>query len=117
MWETISYVSSGLTLAAFLAAVAAWKYRSLIVRKESLVLSAPEKERPALVERVLESLHVDTAGLTKQQKYELVLPQIRAKAERWRIGASVITLLAFLAAAVAALAIWRNAEQSYSVLP
>ena len=40
MWEAIGYVTSGVTLAAFLAAVAAWIYRHKLVEQERLIKAA-----------------------------------------------------------------------------
>jgi hypothetical protein len=105
MWEAIKYVTSGITLAAFVVAVAAWLYRSKILEREKLIRSASEEERPQLVERTLEIWHVETSGLTREQKYNLVLEQIRRKAERFKTIARVIFGIAALIAVVVVLAI------------
>jgi len=80
MWEAIKYVGSGLTLAAFLAAVAAWVFKNKINEKERLIRSAPAEDRSKLVMTTLEFFSVDARGLTQDQQYGLALRQIRARA-------------------------------------
>ena len=109
MWEAIAYVSSGLTLTAFLAAVAAWVYKNKSEEKERLLRAAPQSQRAKLVEQALESFHVDTSGLTKQQQYDLAVQQIQARSQRFRWTAIVVVLLVLIAATVAVYAIDRIA--------
>ena len=107
MWEAIAYVSSGLTLTAFLAAIAAWVYKHQSEEKERLLSTAPPSKRAKLVEQALESFHVDTSGLTKEQQYNLAVQQIQARAQRFRWTAIVVIILVVIAATVAAYAINR----------
>ena len=109
MWEAIAYVSSGLTLTAFLAAVAAWIYKHQSEEKERLLRTAPQSKRAKLVEQALESFHVDTTGLTKEQQYNLAVQQIQARAQRFRWTATVVIIFVVIAATVAAYAIDRIA--------
>lgn len=102
MWEAIGSVSSGLALAAFIVAAAVTLLRRRLLHKENLIKSAPETERSSLVQAALDSYSIDTTDLTKQQRYDLVMEQIRQRARRFRITSVVIVILAFLAAALAA---------------
>ena len=106
-WEAIAYVGSGLTLAAFIVAVAAWVYRTKILERERTLRLAPDNERAQLIERTLEFFDVDTGGLTREQKYNLAVHQIRERAGRFRITAVVVVTIACLAAGVSAFAILR----------
>lgn len=106
MWETIKYIGSGITLAAFIIAVAAWIYRLKILERGRLIRLAPEDNRRELVERTLEFFDIDTGGLTREQKYDLALQQIRAKATRFKIAATVIVIIAFLTAGITFFAIY-----------
>ncbi len=106
MWETIKYIGSGITLAAFIIAVAAWIYRLKILERGRLIQLAPENDRRELVEQTLEFFDIDTGGLTREQKYDLVLQQIRAKATRFKITATVIVIIAFLTAGITFFAIY-----------
>lgn len=53
----------------------------------------------------LEFFDIETASLTKTQKYELAIEQIRARARRFTVSAFVIVSLAAIAAVLAAFAI------------
>src|SRR5688572_20348233 len=99
-WEFIKYVSSGITLIAFLGALAAWLIKFAILRKERMIKSATSKEKAKLVESALEFFKVDTRALTREQKYNLALQQIHQRARRFRTIAIVVVVVAGLAAAV-----------------
>lgn len=105
MWEAIQYVTTGLTLVAFLATVIAWAYKSKSEERERLIKTASENERVDLVRSALEFFNIDTSGLTKEQKYELALAQIHARAQRFRTTAIVICVLAVILAVVSVYAI------------
>lgn len=108
MWKAIAYVSSGVTLVAFIIAVAASIYRNQILKTERVIRLAPEDARAGLVERALEFFSVDTGGLTRNQKYDLAIKQIHARATRFRTTATVVVMITFLAASVTTFAIWRE---------
>lgn len=108
MWEAIQYVTTGLTLIAFLVSVIAWTYKSKSEERERLIKTASEDKRADLVRSALEFFDVDTVGLTKEQKYELALAQIHARAQRFRTTAVVVCVLAIVLAAVSAYAISRT---------
>lgn len=105
MWTAIKYVGSGLTLVAFLCALAAWLYRSYLLRRERLIKSVPEAKRAALVERTLVLFNIDTRKLTPEQQYNLALEQIRDRAKRFRVTAGVIVVIALIAAVLTFIAI------------
>jgi hypothetical protein len=113
MWVAIQYVTSGLTLVAFLVAVIAWVYKSKSEERERLIQAAPEDTRPDLVHSALEFFDVNTVGLTRGQKYDLALVQIHARAQRFRTIAIVVCILAVILAGVSAYAI----SQTGSKLP
>jgi hypothetical protein len=105
VWEAIGYVSSGVSLVAFVVAVAAWLYKSQSESKERLIQQAAEADRAELVKHTLEFFHVETKGLTKQQQAEVALEQIRARTERFRIVAIVVCFLSVVAGGVSVYAI------------
>ncbi len=98
-FKAIQYVTSGFTLVAFIAAIGGWVYRyRLKSRKEMIELAKPES-RADLVQRTLnEFFPVDTAGLTNEQKYDLVIRQIDARSKRFRltVSLSVTAMIALL---------------------
>ena len=106
MWESIQYVSSGLSLVAFVIAAAVWLAKSKIEERERLIQSANVEKRPDLVRSALEFFDVDTGGLTKEQQYELALAQIHARSGRFRVMTTAVCTVAFLLVGVTAYAIY-----------
>jgi len=106
-WDAIKYVGSGLTLAAFIVAAIAWVLKSRSEERAKLIDLAKEDERADLVRDALEFFRVDTAGLTQAQQYRLALEQIRQRAQRFKIIAMVVCVVALLGTVVAVYAITR----------
>jgi hypothetical protein len=106
MWKSITYVSSAITLAAFVAAVIANTWKLHLQKQERLIQLAAPKDRADLVAAALESFRVNVSGLTKQHQYEIALRQIDERARRFRIVAKMVASLAVLAALVGVFAIW-----------
>lgn len=101
MWTAIRYASSGLTLAACLAAIILAAYRRHMQALERMIAKAPASERAQLAVSILmKEFSVDTTRLTKEQAYNLALVQIRARGRRYL--ANAIVVLAFLLVAAAA---------------
>jgi hypothetical protein len=113
MWDAITYVTTGITLIAFLAAIAAWIYKSKLDERERLIQTAPESDRGPLVRNALEFFNVETAGLNKEQQYKIALEQIRWRGQRFKVSAAVICLLAIVTACVTAYAIARQGHDTY----
>jgi hypothetical protein len=106
IWEAVKYVTGGLSLAAFLAAVIAYIHRTQARSQERLLKAfSDDTGRIEAVKRTLEYFDVDTAGLTKEQRYDLALAQIHARARRYTIAAIVICVLAAMFAGLCSYAI------------
>ncbi len=101
MWNAIGLVGSGLTLFAFIAAVAAWAYRRATLVKTELIRSASEKDRARLVESALEGFRVDTRSLGAKQKFDLLMEQMKRRAERVRLIAILVFAVFLLGTGVA----------------
>lgn len=108
MWEAIGYVSSGLTLIAFLAAIVSFSLRNKSLREERLIKSVPEDNRADLVRNALEFFHVETSNLTKHQQYEVALQQIRNRSNRHKVNSLLIFGLAIIFALLSAYAIYET---------
>jgi hypothetical protein len=77
IWQAVQYVTGGLTFLTFIAAIALYGYRTRTRGQEQLLKSfSDDAGRVAAVQRALEYFDVDTAGLTKDQRYELALAQM-----------------------------------------
>lgn len=100
VWQAIPYVSSPLTLVAFLAAVVAWVYVTQLGRIERLIGSAKDNDRKVLLEGVLDVLRVDTRKLPEDKRYELAVQLLHSRALKLKL-----TFGAFLSVAVGLLAL------------
>jgi len=106
MWEAIQYVTGGLTLIAFLAAVAAGIYTAQVRARERVLTKVTDKNhRAEQAQEVLEWFKVDTANLSREQKYDLAVAQIRAREKRYAIAAGVVCLLTVVFGGLTAYAI------------
>lgn len=107
MWSAIRYVTSWITLIAFICAVAAWAYRSYLLKRERLIKSVPEGQRARLVEKTFVLFKVDTAKLSPEHQYNLALKQIREQARQFHVTAAAIVVITALAALLTYVAIPR----------
>lgn len=90
-WEAIKYVSSGVTLLAFIAAVILAIYRRTLLSRERLIELAPADQRAKLVKATLqEFFDVDTDRMSENHAYQLAVEQIRARTRRYLINAFVL---------------------------
>jgi hypothetical protein len=109
-WETIKYVTSGLSLVAFLATVAATLYMRRLSRDEQMIRSAPEDKRADLVLATLAFFRIDASKLTKQQQYDLAIRQISDRSRRFSLTALLIGFVTIVGACLAGYAIARGGE-------
>lgn len=110
MWKAIAYVSSGVTLAAFIAAVAAWVYRQHTVRTERIIRLAPENQRARLVRNALESFSVDPKGLSEDQKYHLLIKQLEVRHQKFGTTCTVVVIIACLGTFIVLFALWQTPQ-------
>lgn len=101
-WEAIKYVSSGVTLLAFIAAIILAIYRRNLLSRERLIKLAPASQRARLVKSTLqEFFDVDTRTISEDHAYQLALEQIHARSRRYLINAVVVLPILLGSAAVA----------------
>jgi tetratricopeptide (TPR) repeat protein len=109
MWQAIGLVSSGVTLVAFLSAVAAWAYKRKLVADAELIRTAPESDRANLVLAHYGYLiRVDTSNLTRAQKFDTINRQLNAAAAKYKVMAAVVVIIAILASCLTMFALWQN---------
>ena len=100
MWEAIKYVSSGVTLLAFLAAAATWIYRTWLLREARLLKGADTKQKVDLAGKMLEFFAVDTSTMSEDSKLEVALRQIEERTNRHRLNLVGIIVVAIVFAIV-----------------
>jgi hypothetical protein len=117
MWLTILYVSSGFTLAAFVAAVVAWSFKAQLHERERLIRAAPLEQRAALVGDALQYLRIDPGALGNKAQFELAMAQIQVSNENFRWKILLAGFLAFITAVVAVFAIYSNKGSAHPAPP
>lgn len=115
-WNSIAYVSSAITLVAFLAAIAAWVYRNSLLRTQNLIDKAPKDKKAQLIAQTLESFNPNheelLKKLTKDQLHVLAMRQLQDNATKFKIRAIVVTIIAVLTAAVSIYALSTQAGKT-----
>jgi hypothetical protein len=107
-WSAIQYVGSGLSLVAFVVAIALFAYRARLKQRARIIQSAPAADRLKAIEATAEFFNVDVSGVPPEQKYKIVMAQIQLRARRELLFAGVSLAIAVLLAIVAIVAILGN---------
>jgi hypothetical protein len=93
MWSSIKYVTTGLTLTAFLAGVAFLVLRSLIDRSKRLIETAPPEHRASLVADAIKRYKIaGSENLTEDQKYKLLRRELEVRQHTIRSIFRLVTL-------------------------
>lgn len=90
-------ISTGISLVAFIIAVATWRYRGQLNRSEQLIKNVTEEDRKVLVKQTLEKFGVNTENLSAKEQTKIALTQIKARARRFLISSLVAVTVAILA--------------------
>lgn len=103
MNAAIPYVTSGLTLVAFLAAAIAYVWRANLKSAEKRIESAPAEDRQQIIETIAEWIGVDLGDIPKNQRTAIVLKQLEIKGDRQKqifAFAVIGSLLFFILSAI-----------------
>jgi hypothetical protein len=105
--SAIQYVTSGLTLIAFVVAFAFNAYRLKLKQRSEIIQKTPAKDRLKAISVTAEMFHIDIQGgqLKSDALERVVLEQMRLKERRNSILSIVAVILALLLAIVAIVAI------------
>ena len=106
LWKAISYVSSPLTLVAFLAAVVAWIYITQLGRITRLITNAKESDRRVLIEGIFDVMRVDPHKLPAAKRYELAQQLIHGRSLKLKLAFVAFLIVAFGLLALSAFAIY-----------
>lgn len=101
----LQWVTGGVSLIAFLAALAFYAYRSRLKASLDIIQTAPEKDRVKAIDAFADRFSVDTSGLTKDQKLQVVMRQLQIRAHRQYIIAVSAVFIGTLFLALAFVAI------------
>jgi hypothetical protein len=117
MWKAIQYVTSGITLVAFVVAAAVFLFSRSSRSKAHLVQTAHLKDRSTLVEQALKDELVNVEAVPPDERTVVILEILRTRARRHQANAIVICFAAALATAIAAYSISRSSLNSSGSAP
>lgn len=117
MWEVVGKVGSGLALVAFIVAAATTLLRQRLATRERQLLAARDEDRASVIQSLndsflISSLPIDPGDLTPDQRFALLLEQIRDRSRRFYVTSILVFALAITIAIVAAIAISKSNNKS-----
>jgi hypothetical protein len=117
MWEAAGKIGSGLALVAFIVAAVVTILRQRLLSRERQLLATSKKDRPQLVQILndsflIPSLPIDPEKLTPEQKYNLLLEQIRDRSKRFYTVSIVIIAVALSITVVSVFAMLRAPNEA-----
>jgi hypothetical protein len=116
-WGAIKYVTSGMTLIAFITMLGVWLYREKLSQTGKLIRLAPISKRADIIDTFLNKIKIDTTMLTKQQRYFLAIKIIDERLIQYKTTAKVIISLAIITAGLAAYSIRHERPSPFHDLP
>jgi hypothetical protein len=92
MFDALKYVTNPLTLIAFLSIVLFYYLRDRNKKQVELLKSGDEGKKKETLEILLDRYQIDSSNLTPQQKYQLIMVQVRNRDSKfkWAIAASIV---------------------------
>ncbi|MGO8023072.1 hypothetical protein [Rhizobium leguminosarum] len=112
--EALPYLSSGLALAGFLAALVLYAFQTWTKRQVDIISSVPASQRVAAIERAAEYVGVDLKDIPANQRAAIVIEQLKIKSDRQRLIFRLLFLTAFLLFLIAAVAIGERNLASFT---
>lgn len=111
MWQAITYVTSGLTLAAFIGAVIAAITLNQSRKLERQLKSADTDKKADIIRSTVLPFEVDVSTLSSQQRYNIVLRQLEMKSRQFRAYVLLAVLASLLFAAFAFYSVSRQISE------
>ena len=92
MFDALKYVTTPLTLIAFLSIVLFYYLRDRNKKQVDLLKSGDEGKKSETLQILLDRYQIDSSNLSPQQKYQLIMEQVRRRDSKfkWAIGASIV---------------------------
>lgn len=112
LFEHIEYVTSGFSLLAFIIAAGVLVSKYTLDYRKSVLEKSKGKDKIDMIERLVDYFDIDTNNLTKDQKYMLVMEQIKIKRHRLNLNAFMFCFVSVIFAGVAAYTIRGNSTNN-----
>ncbi len=92
MFEALKYVTTPLTLVAFLSIILFYYLRDKNKKQVDMLKEGDSGKKNEALQILLDRYQIDSSNLTPQQKYQLIMEQVRRRDSKfkWAIGASIV---------------------------
>jgi hypothetical protein len=92
MFEALKYVTTPLTLVAFLSIILFYYLRDKNKKQVDMLKEGDTGKKNEALEILLDRYQIDSSNLSPQQKYQLIMEQVRRRDSKfkWAIGASIV---------------------------
>ena len=114
MWDAVTGISTGVALAAFLAAAALSAYRYNLKSRARVIRSLPADSRGEALARELNAFGLDASRLSREQQFQLALREFDIRRARLRLTTVVVIILAVIPGVVALVSILSDSIKSTS---
>jgi SPFH domain / Band 7 family len=111
-WGAIQYVTTGLTLAAFVVAAILFAYRARLKQRADIIKSAPKNKVVDAIATEAEFFQVDVSDLSEETKKVVVLRQIQNRARREAYFAALALVVAVILGWIAFVTVSGNQQKS-----
>jgi hypothetical protein len=98
MWDAIKYVTGFASLAAFLSAGVFGYLNYRAWQKTKWMGQIPENDKARALDALLDRFHVDTTSLTREQKFEIAMAQIKNARRNYSMLLGLFALITILLA-------------------
>lgn len=106
-WESIQFVTSGLTLLAFIVIAALYAWRTQIAKDRGAISKVPEQDMAGLLQALEDKYDLPTENLTPTEVAAYLGEQLAMKERIARQRLILIGFLALLFTGLAAFSIWK----------
>jgi hypothetical protein len=95
MFEALKYVTTPITLVAFLSIILFYYLRDKNKKQVDMLKEGDAGSKNEALQILLDRYQIDSSNLTPQQKYQLIMEQVRRRDSKfkWAIGASIVLVI------------------------
>jgi hypothetical protein len=89
MWNVVQHITTGLTLVAFIGALALYAYRINLTHRRELIKTVPRQRRAEVITKELNTFGIQAKNLTREQQFNLAIRHLDLRARNYAIAAII----------------------------
>ena len=101
MWNTVTQISTGIALTAFMIAAAVTIYRLSLKNRLNEIKTVPAKDRANVIRTELNRFKITAENLSQKQQYDLAVHELSYRRTKLLAVTTLIVIIFIIAAAVA----------------